>query len=101
VLSVAEDHKEDTPAPEAETVTEQTTAAAEAMGDPLLLLTKKEREVAELICLGYTNGDIAKLLFISEHTVKDHTKKIYPKVGVHSRMELAALVGRWKANEKE
>ncbi|MBE6954251.1 MAG: helix-turn-helix transcriptional regulator [Ruminococcaceae bacterium] len=71
------------------------------MGDPLLLLTKKEREVAELICLGYTNGDIAKLLFISEHTVKDHTKKIYPKVGVHSRMELAALVGRWKANEKE
>ena len=34
-------------------------------------------------------------------TVKDHTKKIYPKVGVHSRMELAALVGRWKANEKE
>ena len=57
----------------------------------------KEREVAELICLGYTNKDIAKLLFISEHTVKDHTKKIYPKMCVHSRLELATLVSRQRS----
>ncbi len=68
--------------------------------DPLSVLSKKEREVAELICLGYTNSDIAKLMFISEHTVKDHTKKIYPKMGVHSRFELAMLVSRHRANDK-
>ncbi len=62
--------------------------------DPLDVLTPKEREVAELICMGYTNGDIAKIMFISEHTVKDHTKKIYPKMGVHSRFELATLVSK-------
>ena len=67
--------------------------------DPLDVLTPKEKEVAELICLGYTNGDIAKLLFISEHTVKDHTKKIYPKMGVHSRFELATLVSRQRTEK--
>jgi len=67
----------------------------------LKVLSKREREVVELICLGYSNADIAKMLFISEHTVKDHTKKIYPKMGVHSRFELAALVSKLKTGEKE
>ncbi len=67
--------------------------------DPLSVLSEKEREVAQLICLGYTNADIAKALFISEHTVKSHTKKIYPKLGVHSRLELAALVGRMRIEQ--
>lgn len=68
--------------------------------NPLSVLTKRESEVVELICLGYSNADIAKMLFISEHTVKDHTKKIYPKMGVHSRLELAALVNKFKEDEK-
>lgn len=99
VSGAAEAEKEAAPVSEAEAPAQQ--SGTEAPGDPLRLLTKKEREVAELICLGYTNGDIAKLLFISEHTVKDHTKKIYPKAGVHSRMELAAAVSKWKAAETE
>lgn len=57
-------------------------------------LTKRELEVVDLIGYGYSNGDIAKILFISEHTVKDHTKNIYRKLEVHSRFELAALVNR-------
>ncbi len=69
------------------------TAAPE--GSPLLsCLTKREREVVDLLGYGHSNGDIAKILFISEHTVKDHTKNIYRKLGVHSRFELAALVAR-------
>ncbi|MBQ2888345.1 MAG: hypothetical protein IJE29_05435 [Firmicutes bacterium] len=91
--------RENTAVPETELSAEQTVAAPKLMDDPLMLLTKKEREVAELICSGYSNRDIAKILVISEHTVKDHTKRIYPKMGVHSRMELAALVGRWNASE--
>ena len=81
----------------ADTAQEEVPAPVEAEPDPLAVLSKKEREVAELICLGYTNGDIAKLLFISEYTVKDHTKKIYPKMGVHSRLELAAMVGKYRS----
>ena len=69
--------------------------------DTLKVLSKREREVVELICLGYSNADIAKMLFISEHTVKDHTKKIYPKMGVHSRFELATLVNKQRANHNE
>ncbi len=79
---------------------EEATLPTECGADPFELLTKKEKEVAELICLGHTNADIAKLLYISEHTVKDHTKKIYPKMGVHSRFELAVLVSRYRGEEK-
>ncbi len=57
-------------------------------------LTKREMEVVDLICYGYTNSDIAKMLFISEHTAKDHTKNIYRKMDVHSRHELASVVNR-------
>lgn len=73
----------------------------EETSDPLEVLSKKEKEVAELICLGYTNKDIAKMLFISEHTVKDHTKKIYPKMGVHSRFELIAIVNKARFGKKK
>ncbi|MBE6977807.1 MAG: hypothetical protein E7438_04100 [Ruminococcaceae bacterium] len=74
---------------------------ADTTSDPLAVLTPKEREVAEFICMGYTNADIAKLLFISEHTVKDHTKKIYPKLGVHSRLELATLVNNYRMTSRK
>ncbi len=60
------------------------------------LLTKRESEIVALISCGHSNGDIAKMLFISEYTVKDHTKNIYRKLGVHSRFELIALVNRSK-----
>ncbi len=72
----------------------------EPASDPLFVLSPKEREVAELICLGYTNKDIAKVLFISEHTVKDHTKKIYPRMGVHSRFELATLISKERSDTR-
>ncbi len=62
----------------------------------LSTLTKRETEIVGLIGCGYSNRDIAKLLFISEHTAKDHTKNIYRKLGVHSRYELTALVNRLK-----
>ena len=57
-------------------------------------LTQRELEVANLICHGHSNKDIAKMLFISEHTAKDHTKNIYRKLGIHSRFELAAMFNK-------
>ena len=72
--------------------------AAEPSAEALLLtLTKREREVLELISCGYSNGDIAKALYISEHTVKDHTKNIYRKLEVHSRHAAAQIINRHEA----
>jgi len=64
--------------------------------DPIATLTKREREVLELIGSGYSNGDIAKVLFISEHTVNDYTKKIYRKLDVHSRHAAAVIINQYK-----
>ena len=91
------------PTTEVETKTETVAASAEAekTDDPLSKLSPKKREVAELICMGYTNKDIAKTLIISEHTVKDYVKDIYIALEVHSRIELAALVNNYRlANKK-
>lgn len=51
-------------------------------------LTKREKEVANLIVKGFSVNEIAKTLFLSTHTVKDHTKSIYRKYEVHSKYEL-------------
>ncbi|MBR2310653.1 MAG: helix-turn-helix transcriptional regulator [Oscillospiraceae bacterium] len=58
------------------------------------VLSKRELEVVDLIARGYTNAEIANVLVISVHTVNDHTKKIYRKLNVHSRLEVAALANR-------
>lgn len=71
-----------------------TVAAAPPVSSPLALLTKREREVLDLIGCGHSNADIAEMLFISENTVKDHTKSIYRKLGVHSRHAAAQMVNR-------
>ena len=67
-----------------------------AAPNPLADLTERELEVADLISRGYSNKDIARILFISEYTVKDHTKNIYRKLDIHSRFELAAIVNKTK-----
>ncbi len=57
-------------------------------------LTKREREVLDLIGCGYSNTDIAKILYISEHTVNDYTKKIYRKLNIHSRHAAAQIINK-------
>ena len=75
----------------------ETEFSAEVETDSVLsVLSKRELEVVDLIAGGYSNGDIAKILFISVHTVNDHTKNIYRKLNVHSRYELTALINKLK-----
>ncbi len=50
-------------------------------------LTEREREVLTLIATGATNGEIAGRLFLSPHTVKEHTSSLYKKLGVRNRAE--------------
>lgn len=54
-------------------------------------LTSREREVHYWLCQGKTNDEIATILGISAHTVKNHLSPIFQKLGVDSRY--AAIVG--------
>jgi DNA-binding CsgD family transcriptional regulator len=54
--------------------------------------TAREREVATLIARGLTNAEIAEALVLSPHTVGDHVKSLFEKLGVASRQELVARV---------
>jgi DNA-binding CsgD family transcriptional regulator len=53
-------------------------------------LTRRERDIVAALVAGLDTGAITERLFISRHTVQDHLKSIFEKVGVHSRRELLA-----------
>jgi DNA-binding CsgD family transcriptional regulator len=55
-------------------------------------LTSAERRIADEVSRGLTNREVARCLFISQNTVESHLKHIYPKLGIHSRMQLAVMV---------
>lgn len=55
-------------------------------------LSKREAEVLNLVGLGFANKKIAEVLYISEHTVKDHIKNIMKKLGAGSRGEVVATL---------
>ena len=55
-----------------------------------LALTPTENKVAALVALGGTNREVADALFVSVHTVEANLKRIYRKLGVRSRTELAS-----------
>ncbi len=57
-------------------------------------LSAREREVADLVALGATNPEIAERLFLSRKTVEHHVSNALAKLGLRSRAELAAAVGR-------
>ena len=58
-------------------------------------LSQREREIAELVAAGRTNRETASTLYLSEKTVENNLSRIYAKLGVRSRTELAAaLAGR-------
>lgn len=52
-------------------------------------LTKREREIADLIAAGLANKEISRRLNVATHTVKTHVHNILQKFGLRSRLELA------------
>lgn len=55
-------------------------------------LTAREHQVAELLTQGFTNGEIAAALTISERTAERHLENLRRKLGVRSRAQVAAWV---------
>jgi predicted ATPase/DNA-binding SARP family transcriptional activator/DNA-binding CsgD family transcriptional regulator len=53
-------------------------------------LTRREREVAALVAQGFTSGQIASTLVVSERTVDNHVANILKKLSLHSREQIAA-----------
>jgi DNA-binding NarL/FixJ family response regulator len=72
----------------------KSTDVTDAKGRPLL--TAREQQVLHLLADGLSNYELATVLRLSEHTVKNHLFRIYDKLGVSNRMEavLYALTPR-------
>ena len=58
------------------------------------LLTRREQEVAELIAKGYTNKAIAAELVLSPHTVGGHVERLFNKLGINTRAQVAAWLAQ-------
>ena len=63
------------------------TVFAPKSDQPAPLLSEREREVLDLIAAGSTNREIAARLFLSPHTVKEHTSALYRKLQARNRAE--------------
>jgi DNA-binding NarL/FixJ family response regulator len=61
---------------------------------PQPLLSPREREVLDLIAAGSTNREIAEQLYLSPHTIKEHTSALYRKLGARNRAEAVQLAQR-------
>ncbi len=72
-------------------------AAGERSGQPapraLDLLAPQELQIARLAAEGLSNREIGQQLYLSHRTVRNHLYRIFPKLGITSRAELAAVAG--------
>jgi len=68
-------------------------ARGESVSDPGHWgLTAGEKEVAELVALGLTNGEIAQRLSLNEATLAQTMRKIYTKMGISTRLQMAIQI---------
>lgn len=65
------------------------TLTSSFLGSKVVSLTKRERQLVTLLAQGLKNKEIASMLFISEGTVKVYLSRLFHKVGVKDRFELA------------
>jgi DNA-binding NarL/FixJ family response regulator len=70
-------------------------ALASAVPAPLARLTRREREIFELLIRGHSNNEIAVKLFIALRTVETHRQRITRKLSARSLSELQRLAARF------
>lgn len=70
----------------------QTSSVLNEYRDKLDMLTQREMDVAKLVAQGKSNKDICNILFLTEGTVKNYLTKIFGKLELNSRTELALFI---------
>lgn len=65
------------------------------------MLSDRERSVLELIGEGLTNRQIAKRLYLSEKTVKNHISRLLGKLGVERRVQAAVIAAQVHEHDAE
>ena len=58
-------------------------------------LSPREQQVTALICLGYTNRQIAAHLVLSQQTIKTHVRNVLYKFNLRSKAELRQTLANW------
>jgi DNA-binding NarL/FixJ family response regulator len=61
----------------------------------------REKEIVQLIAKGQSQKEIAETLFISDNTVKTHTRNIFEKAAVTSKIELLSKLGITLSNNEK
>ncbi len=64
--------------------------------DPFTALTRREHDIALLVCERLTNGEIAERMFLSRKTVESHLSHAYDKLNVAGRADLIALFDQFR-----
>lgn len=64
------------------------------IGEGVAALSPREQQVASLVAEGHTNKAIAAQLFLSEKTIEKHLARIFDKLGVSARAQVAAAIER-------
>jgi DNA-binding NarL/FixJ family response regulator len=72
----------------------QTNKMSEREKDPLEILSRREREILQLIAEGHTNKEIASLLYISTKTVETHKDHLKKKLNIKHTVELTQYATR-------
>jgi predicted ATPase/DNA-binding CsgD family transcriptional regulator len=67
--------------------------------DPCAVLTRRERQVADLIAGGLSNKEIAAKLVISQRTAESHVEHILTKLGVTNRAQVAAWMAQQRSDD--
>ena len=70
-------------------------------GDPLSMLSPREKEVLQLIAEGHTSAEIGRLLFISEKTVEKHRTKLMEKLSVRNLAGLVRLAVKYHLVDRD
>jgi DNA-binding CsgD family transcriptional regulator len=67
--------------------------SAVSTATPESLMTAQEMQIARLAAQGLSNREIGQRLYLSPRTVGSHLYRIFPKLGIRSRSQLATLLG--------